>query len=71
MKIWLESRNDWFVLPVFKSQMVYLLSGWYPDDVNKFKRMSCRQLRAIICRKVKGNLTEAGLPIHKFGGNNG
>jgi len=49
MKIWVEELSDWQILPVFKAQMVYLLARWYPADIAKFKRMGCKQLRAIIC----------------------
>ncbi len=68
MKIYIPERNDWFVLPVYKSQMVYLLSGWYPADKKKFERMTVKRLRAIICSYVRrqaklraGNLQQGGL----------
>jgi hypothetical protein len=40
-------RQTDFYLPIYKSELVYLLAKRYPHDVSKFKRMRKKQLYAI------------------------
>lgn len=59
MKIWLENKQDWFVLPVYRSQLIYWLTCKYPGpkDKAKFNKMRCDQLRKVIievCKRTKG-----------------
>lgn len=47
MRVYIDELQDYRFVPIYRSQMLYLLSGWYPSD-KSFRKMRNSQLRAII-----------------------
>jgi hypothetical protein len=47
MRVYIDEVQDYKFVPIYRSQMLCLLSGWYPGD-KSFRKMRNSQLRAII-----------------------